>query len=285
MADCPKCGAHLRLADWKQKCPHCGANVFLYDLQERLMRDADLAEVQHYHFQNKVDRAKASYIGSGFAIARICTSLLPAGAVFLPLFLVKNSAVGLPEKADAIRLYEYFSEQSGAFFGALPGDKTGAVLFAALLCLVLSLLLWLIHFALLFLSCSPRGKARNYALSAGMLLFSLTAVLLVFFLPEGTFAAAAPGLGAVLYLLLCAVNLIVEIATFRKGIPIEHKQCYVGGIPIEEYFELQKAGTPPEEIRAEQYRRLTALQLEKERALEKEDARTRRGEKEANGNE
>ena len=70
MANCPKCGRHLRLVDWKQKCPHCGANVFLYDLQERLMQDADKAEVQHFYFQKKVDRAKASYIGSKRAMEK-----------------------------------------------------------------------------------------------------------------------------------------------------------------------------------------------------------------------
>lgn len=51
MANCPKCNHHLRLADWKQKCPYCGANIVLYDLQERLMADADIAEVQNYHFK------------------------------------------------------------------------------------------------------------------------------------------------------------------------------------------------------------------------------------------
>ena len=47
MANCPKCGRHLRLIDWKQHCPHCGANIVLYDRQERLMQEADVAEVQH----------------------------------------------------------------------------------------------------------------------------------------------------------------------------------------------------------------------------------------------
>ena len=55
MANCPKCGEHLRLIDWKQHCPHCGANIVIYDLQERLMQDADVAEVQFYHFQKKCD--------------------------------------------------------------------------------------------------------------------------------------------------------------------------------------------------------------------------------------
>ena len=86
MANCPKCGVHLRLIDWKQRCPQCGANLVLYDLQERLMQDADIAEVQHYHFQKKIDRLKAAFIGSKAAVVRIFTSLLPIGALFLPLW-------------------------------------------------------------------------------------------------------------------------------------------------------------------------------------------------------
>ena len=54
MAECPKCKEHLKMTDWKQHCPHCGANVVIYDIQERLMKDADIAEVQYYHFQDKL---------------------------------------------------------------------------------------------------------------------------------------------------------------------------------------------------------------------------------------
>ncbi len=272
MANCPKCGRHLRLVDWKQRCPYCGANVFLYDLQERLMQDADKAEVQHFHFQKKVDRAKASYIGSKLAVTRIVTSLLPVGALFLPLIFTEPGSSGLPKTLDAIKLYTFFSETDiGAFLEAAKAEPTGKLFLAALVCLVLSLLAWLLHFALLFLSCSPKGKARNVSLSALMLGFSLAFVLLIAFLPNGAFTAAEPGYGAYLYLLLNIVNLVIEILVFRQGIEITHKQCYVGGIPIEEYFEMQEKGVPPEEIRAEQYRRLTALQQEKERKLAEEN--------------
>ncbi|MBR4766842.1 MAG: hypothetical protein IK085_08780, partial [Clostridia bacterium] len=44
------------------------------------------------------------------------------------------------------------------------------------------------------------------------------------------------------------------------------------GIPIEEYFELEKT-LSPEEIRAEQYRRLTAIQQEKERQIAEDEAK------------
>lgn len=284
MANCPKCERHLKLTDWKQKCPYCGANVFLYNLQERLMQDADKAEVQHFYFQKKVDRAKASYIGSRLAYVRIVTSLLPAAAVFLPLMLTEPGSAGLPKVLDAIKLYSFFSETDmGAFLELVKAEPAGKFFLAALVCLVLSLLFWLLHFALLFLSCSPRGKARNYTLDILQLGFALAYMLLILFLPAGAFAAVFPDVGTWLYLLLSAVNLIVDILVFRQGIEIKHKQCYVGGIPIEEYFEMQEKGVSPEEIRAEQYRRLTALQQEKERALEGKTGQANKKEAEQNG--
>ena len=76
--------------------------------------------------------------------------------------------------------------------------------------------------------------------------------------------------GAYLYLALLVVNAGLDCYVLRHPVAIVHKQCYVGGIPIEEYFEMVDAGMPQAEIRAEQYRRLTAQQLEKERELEKE---------------
>ena len=273
MASCPKCEHHLKLTDWKQKCPYCGANVFLYNLQERLMQDADKAEVQHYYYQKKVDRVKASYIGSKRAYVRILTALLPVAAVFLPLMLTEPGSAGLPKKLDAIGLYTFFSETDlGAFWEAAKAEPTGRLFLAAIACLVLSLLCWLLHFVLLFLSCSPKGRVRNYTLDILQIGFALAYVFLILFLPAGAFAAVFLDIGTWLYLFLSAVNLIGDILVFRQGIEIRHKQCYVGGIPIEEYFEMQEKGVPPEEIRAEQYRRLTALQEERERALEEEEA-------------
>ena len=274
MANCPKCGAHLRMIDWKQRCPHCKANVFLYDLQERLMLDADKAEVQHYHFQKKVDRLKASFIGSKLAITRIVTSVLPIAAAFLPLFRADLSAVSadLPSKFDALKLYDLVDkDDTGALLDYILSSGVGGKIFlAAIVCLALGLVALLLHLILLFLSCSPKGKARNYTLSILMIAFPVLFIILVYASGAQGFASAAPGLGAYLFVLLAAVNLVIEILTFRQGIEIAHKQCYVGGIPIEEYFEMKEKGVPHEEIRAEMYRRLSEQQREKERKLEEQ---------------
>ena len=291
MANCPKCEHKLRLTDWKQKCPYCGANVFLYNLQERLMLDADKAEVQHFYFQKKVDRAKASYAGSKPAIARIVFSLLPPLAVLLPMFSARFSvpfggiAAGELLKLDAIRLYQLIGEaDTGALLkAALDAGANGAVFLAAIVCLALSLVLTLLHFILLFLSCSPHGKSRNYTLHILQLVFASAFVILLFALPAGSFvSAAAPGLGAWIYLALLIVSFAVEILVYRKGIEINHKQCYVGGIPIEEYFQMLEKNVPHEEIRAEMYRRLTLQQQERERKLAEEQEKKEKA-KEAAG--
>ena len=279
MANCPKCDHHLRLIDWKQKCPYCGANVFLYNLQERLMLDADKAEVQHYHFQKKVDRAKASYIGSPLAVTRICTSLLPIGALFAPLAhtAFAGEYAHLPATLDAIKLYSMFEGTDPLkFFGDAWSHGLGGKAFVLmLLWLALSVVFLLLHFVLLFLSCSPHGKARNLTLDALQTLTAAFFVVVALRLQQGSFVAVRAGWGSALYLGLSCVNFIIDGLVYKQGIEIRHKQCYVGGIPIEEYFEMQRKGVPPEELRAEMYRRLTALQKEKEAELKKAEEKAK----------
>lgn len=171
MANCPKCNHHLRLADWKQKCPYCGANIVLYDLQERLMADADIAEVQNYHFQKKLDRLKASFAGSKLAIVRIFTSLLPIAPLFLPI-VKANFSAPMPEQSgnlNAIGVYKLFD---GLDFGAVLGSFSngGAPFVISAVLFLLSLVLILVHLVLLTLACSPKGKPRNYTLDIMMLL-------------------------------------------------------------------------------------------------------------------
>lgn len=261
MANCPKCGVHLKPTDWRQHCPHCGANIVVYDLQERLMQQADVAEVQHYHFQKRIDRLKASFVGSKLAIVRIFTSFVPPLALLLPIAAVQVQPAfsDFSVNVSLITLYE------GVETLLQPGFLTGDRLLTASLALLLgSIVLWLLHFALLTLACSPRAKARAIILNALLLLCGVGAPVL-FALDRSTavLQSGRPSVGSFVYAALLLLNAVIDFATLRQGIAVHHKQCYVGGIPIEEYFELQKTMTP-EELRAEQYRRLQAKREEKE---------------------
>ena len=85
MATCPHCGRKLHLYDWRPDCPDCKTNLIYYDSNQRLLDESEKAEKEHAAFQPKIDRAKAAYAGSPFAIIRIVLTLIPIGALFLPL--------------------------------------------------------------------------------------------------------------------------------------------------------------------------------------------------------
>lgn len=274
MASCPKCKAQLTLKDWRANCPHCGANIVLYDHQERLMQDADKAEVQYYHFQKKVDRVKASFIGSKLAIVRIVTSLLPVTAVFLPLMSkaeIMSPLIPYSGNISAIDLYKMFSEPpegfniGDAFKTLLAGDMraTGVCLGVAAGAFLLTVVGLLLHLLLNMLACSPKGKVRNYSQDIILLVLGVISIIALLKAQSACFICTA-GIGAYLYVALLVVNFAVDILVFKEGIEVKHKQCYVGGIPAEEYFEMVEKGVPQEELREEMYRRLVLLQKEKE---------------------
>ena len=285
MANCPKCNAHLKMTDWRQTCPHCGANIVVYDQQERLMKEADSAEVEYYHFQKKIDRVKASFIGTKLAIARIFTSLIPAGAVFLPIVKAKVTEPFKPLDGG-ISLLDIINNIDGLTGDGIPtmlkeAQPAAFVFLAAAGLFVLSALAMLLHFVLNALSCSPKGKQRNMALDVIILVTTIAAAICFLALPDNKFISGTLGIGYYLYILLQFVNVFIDFMTFKQGIPVNHKQCYVGGIPIEEYFEMQNKGMTTEEIRKIQYERLQAIQDELDAKLKKEAEEKEKEKKEA----
>lgn len=282
MANCPKCGEHLKITDWRQKCPYCGVNMVLYDEQERLMQDADIAEVQYYHFQKKIDRLKASFIGTKLAIVRIFTSILPVGPIFLPL--ISGKVVDPFKPIDGgVSLLDIINniDGLGKIGDAMNMNKTATIfLLAAMGLFVISLLATVLHFIFLSLACSPKGKKRNLVMDIIILASTVLSMIAIFAMPKGGAVEATVGIGGYLYLLLQVVNVAIDYKVLKDGIPVHHKQCYVGGIPVEEYFEMQEKGMTTAEIRAIQYERMQKMQEEKEAELAKQAEEAERKEAE-----
>lgn len=273
MANCPKCGEHLKLTDWKQHCPHCHCNIVVYDIQERLMQDADKAEVQRYYFQKKIDRMKASFVGSKLAVIRIFTSLIPLAAVVVP-WLKGAFNVPFVEFKGLFTLFTLTdmldSLDINSILNVLNTDdgKTPIILLAvSLVLLLLSAVLILVRFGCLTMACSKRGKIRNYTFDILTLVFCIVATVLLTVVPDNAYFNIDFVIAPFVYLLLLGVNFGVDIAVYKKGIEVKHEPCFVGGIPIEEYFKMVEDGVPQEEIRQEMYRRLTEMQLKKEAEL------------------
>lgn len=273
MANCPKCGEHLRMVDWKQHCPHCNCNIVLYDIQERLMQDADKAEVQHYHFQKKINRMKAAFVGSKLAIARIFTSLIPVAAIVVP-WLKGSFKEPFAEFDEVYTLFSLIDRLESFDFDSILGllntsDGKMPLIFlgAAILMLALSVVFMLVHFGCLVMACGKRAKIRSYILDVLMLVMCGTATALLMLIPENPYFNIDFVIAPFVYFLLLGVNFGVDIAIFKQGIEVKYENCVVGGIPIEEYFKMKEDGVPQEEIRQEMYRRLTEMQLQKEAEL------------------
>ena len=279
MAKCPKCGRKLTLFDWRPNCPGCGVNLVYYGMEERLLNEADAAEAEHAKLQKKIDRLKASFVGSKLTIIRIILSIIPIAALMLPLCSVTYSGPFIEQtttSVNAITIYNLVSSLDfDALFTMIGSDLLGTSFIGyagALVCLLLSLVLVILSLVMLTLACSPKGNPRNITLnSITIILASASAVLFTVFsngitavFPE--FISGKLGVGIFVYIALLAALLILNIVIAKKGVNVKYKQCYVGGIPAEEYFELVANGTDVDTIHE-----MMAKALE-EKAAEKEPA-------------
>ena len=279
MAKCPKCGRKLTLFDWRPNCPGCGVNLVYYGMEERLLKEADAAEAEHAKLQKKIDRLKASFVGSKLTIIRIILSVIPIAALMLPLCSVTYSGPFIEQtttSVNAITIYNLVSSLDfDALFTMIGSDVLGTSFIGyagALVCLLLSLVLVIVSLIMLALACSPKGNPRNITLnSITIILAAASAVLFTVFsngitavFPE--FISGKLGAGIFVYIALLVVLLAINIVIAKKGVEVKYKQCYVGGLPAEEYFELVANGTDIDTIHEMMAKALEDKAAEKEAA-------------------
>ncbi len=276
MANCPKCGKKLTLFDWRPNCPDCGVNLVYYGLEEKLLDEADAAEAEHARLQKRIDRLKASFVGSKLTIIRIFLSILPIAALLIPLCEISFKAPFMGDKTTSVNLIALIDVFSNLDFDALLAmigtEALGGVFIGyagALVALALSAVVLILSLLALMAACGPKGNVRNLTLNGISIAFAVASI--VFFLSFASNATAALGgylsgkIGAGIFVyigmlvLLLALNIVITI----KGTPIKYKQCLVGGIPSDEYFDLVAKGTPKEEIRAMMAKALDEIENKK----------------------
>lgn len=278
MANCPKCGRKLTLLDWRPNCPGCGVNLVYYGMEERLLDEADAAETEHARLQKRMDRLKASFIGSPLTIARIFLSLLPIGALMIPLANITFSGPMIAEQSKAINAIEIYNIVSSLDFDALltmiGSDILGNAFIGmagALVSILLSLVFVIVSLVALMASCGPKGNPRNLTLNSISIIFAVASIFFFNMFSNGVaevfpaYFSGKIGAGIFVYIAALLVLLGMNILLAVKGIDVKYKQCLVGGIPYEEYMELVEKGTPKEEIRAMMVKALE----EKEKAEDK----------------
>lgn len=277
MANCPKCGRKLTLFDWRPNCPECGVNLVYYGLEEKLLDEADAAEAEHAKLQKKIDRLKAAFIGSKLTIVRIFLSILPIAALLIPLCEISFKAPFMGEKTTAVSLITLIDVFSNLDFDALlamlgsAALKTTFIGYAgALVTLALSLVFVIVSLLALMAACGKRGNSRNITLNS--IAIALAVASIVFFNVFASNGAAVfagylsgkVGAGIFVYIGMLCLLLGLNIFLAIKGTPVKYKQCLVGGLPSELYFELVEKGTPKDEIRAMMNKALDEIEAKKE---------------------
>ncbi len=262
MAKCPKCGRKLTLFDWKPNCPGCGVNLVYYGMEERLLDEADAAEAEHARLQKRIDRLKASFVGSKLTIARIILSILPIATLLLPLCSVTYSGPFIEQTTTNVNLIELINLITSLDIDALLTMVGSGILgtsfigyAGALVCLLLSVVFIVISLLMLMLACSPKGNPRNITLNiitialavASPVFFNIFATNINAVFPD--FISGKIGFGIFVYIAAIALLLAINIIIAVKGVEVKYKQCFVGGIPAEEYFELVAKGTDKAVIR------------------------------------
>ena len=256
MANCPKCGKKLRIYHWRPECPFCGVNMVYYNSNDRMLAETEKAEIEHAHSQPGIDRAKAAFFGSPQAIARIVLSALPIGALFLPLGRMPQADAG---SFNAIGVYQHVSD-------AGLGSPFDEALDLALLLLLISASMILFGLICLPMSLGRHGKLRNLIINL-LQLGSAAASAVIFALHGGTLLA-----GAFVYLSLFALLLVYNLVLAKKGLPVKHTVCYIGGLPSDEYFRMKEEGVSELEIRKKMVEALTVMQEEARAKEAREEA-------------
>lgn len=285
MADCPKCGYHLKLTDWRPDCPKCGVNLIYYGMEDRLLEDADKAESEHARFQKKLDRLKASFIGSKLTVVRIILSLLPIGALMLPLAKVTFSGPFIEQASKSVNAITLYNLVSSLDFGALftmlgaPITGTSFIFYAvSLITVLLSLVFILVSLVMLMMACGPHGNSRNITLNSIALTLSVVSVVTFAMFASNIhavfpdFITGSLGIGAYIYPATLLALLTINVIIAKVGVKVKYKQCYVGGIPAEEYFAMLDSGESMESIRAKMTEALDKKEAEDKEKREKEEA-------------
>ncbi len=279
MAHCPKCGRKLTIFDWKPNCPGCGVNLVYYGMEERLLDEADAAEAEHARLQKRIDRLKAAFVGSKLTIVRIILSILPIAMLMLPLCSVTYSGPFIEQTTTNVNAIEIYNLVSSLDFDALftmIGSSLLGTSFigyaGALVCLLLSLVVVIVSLLMLTIACGPKGNPRNITLNSIAIVFAVASI--VFFnifatnisavFPE--FVSGSIGFGIFAYIAALAALLVINIVIAKKGLEVKYKQCFVGGIPAEEYFELVEKGTEKSVIREMMAKALDSKEEAKEEA-------------------
>lgn len=250
MANCPKCGRHLKITDISQFCPGCGVNMRFYGFEENFYREAKLAELSQAGYHVKIRNLKAAFIGSKLTILRLIVMILPAVALLIP---AGSYSFALPLKNVTVDfgimgLVGLFTGSDLGYIGSMKNSSLFGYQFSALQLAVFAFVavavfavLVLLLSILCFISYKNMQKIICAAAAAGIVC-SAAAAVIIFSLSKkcgGSFISAKGGVGLFIVMLMFAAVFVVNFLLVKKGIPVEYDEGMLERVAI---YKKVKAG-------------------------------------------
>ncbi len=173
MATCPQCGRKLHLYDWRPECPDCKTNLIYFDSNQRLLDESEKAEKEHAAFQPRIDRAKASTIGTNKGRLRLILFFLPLLALLIPVFSVTVN--GQKSHYNIVGIISFMTNSDlGKVFGLIS-----PIVIAVILILLLAVLA--LAFAISQVAAgTKKGLTRNVVYSCVSIIVALASVVSLF---------------------------------------------------------------------------------------------------------
>lgn len=282
--NCPNCGAPIKFYDLKPNCRKCGVNITYFTQEQELIRDAKRTELEFGSARIFGAKLKSAYIGDFLAIARIVTTLLTVGALFIPFatFIIKLPAAEAKMTVSALGIYGLYSDgiltlmpnllKSTLFSGSV---RTEVIVIAGFLLVVFIVLAIFALFFVLFLKQKKLSRVTA-VISFIAVAFDIAAFILTLSLKSGfsgkEFLSASVGVGAFAAAAVLLANGVINLIISKRE-PVlkvrEHdydrkellKKVRAGEI------DLDSLPLPVFESEEEKQQRLNAL----EQALKKEE--------------
>lgn len=244
MANCPKCGRHLKVTDISQFCPGCGVNMRFYGFEENFYKEAKIAELSQAGYHVKIRNLKAAFIGSKLAIARLIVMLLPAAALLIP---AGSYTFSLPLKEVTVDFgimgfITLFTGGDLGFIGSMTGSDLVGKDFSALQTAVFAFasvavfaVLVLLLSILCFISYKNMQKIIAVTAAIGIADSAAAMVLISSFAKKctsGLFVSGKSGFGLIVVMLMFAVVFVVNFLLWKKGIPVEYDEGMLERVAI-----------------------------------------------------
>lgn len=256
-AKCPECGYTLKLWNIKAECPKCGVNIPNHKWEERLEKDADIAETAFARLHYRTKNFKSAVVGSKLRIVRLVMTFAPLIALVLPLYTFKISLPFYEEKQTVsfltFILNYLLKTDIGSVITLAGGDvlgKAATLMITACVLMLFSVVCGVLNFFVLLLAGMNLRYVLNIILNAlSTVSFGAAAVFFIKFTSEcvslggGIITGGSVGFGFIVGCVLFAVNFALNVIVGKSFKEQKKNQPDIDGFVENELRELRKPKT------------------------------------------